>query len=176
MKKLLLLLVPVLLMAAACDTTPTIKEYVFDNLAFNYPSSWKLDNEDKSEDQVTGYLVKDDNTFIYFNLQKWEAELLEDLGDEDLVDAIASDAYDIFELDKDDEEMEIEDLDILQDGTEGDGFLVEYSGTNMGDPFTSRILCKMLGNYEILVRTETMEDANKAEINEILNSFKLRED
>ena len=96
--------------------------------------------------------------------------------DEDLVDAIASDAYDIFELDKDDEEMEIEDLDILQDGTEGDGFLVEYSGTNMGDPFTSRILCKMLGNYEILVRTETMEDANKAEINEILNSFKLLED
>ena len=176
MKKLLLFLVPVLMMAAACDTTPTIKEYVFDDLAFNYPSNWKIDNEDKEEDRVTLYLVKDDNTFIYFDLQKWEEELFEDLGDDDIVDAIASDAYTIFELDKDDEEMDIQDLDILQDGTEGDGFLVEYSGTNMGDPFTSRILCKMVGCYEILIRTETMDTANQAEIIDIMNSFKLLED
>lgn len=173
MKKLLLFLVPVLLMAAACDTTPTPKDYVFQDIAFTYPSNWKVDNEDKQEDRVTLYLVKDDNTFIYIDLQKWEEELFEDMGDEDIVDAIASDAYGIFELDKDDEEMDIQDLDILQDGTEGDGFLVEYSGTNMGDPFTSRILCKMVDTYEVLVRTETMEEANKAEINEILNSFRL---
>ena len=173
MKKLLLFLVPVLMLAAACDTTPTPKDYVFEDLAFTYPSNWKVDNEDKEEDRVTLYLVKDDNTFIYMDLQKWEEELLADLGDDDILDAIASDAYGIFELDKEDEEMEIEDLDILQEGKAGEGFMVEYSGTNMGDPFVSRILCKMFDNYEVLIRTETMDNANQAEINDIMNSFRL---
>ena len=172
MKKLLLFLLPVL-MLAACATTPKPVDYTFQNIMFTYPSNWKVDNEEMDGDRIKLYLVKDKDTFIYLDLEKMDEELLADLGDEDIIDAMASDAYSLFELDKDDEEMDIQDLDILQDGTEGDGFLVEYGGTNMGDPFTSRILCKMVGAYEVLVRTETMDQANQEEINEILNSIKL---
>lgn len=172
MKKFLLLLVPFLMLAAACDTTPKPKDYVFEDLAFTYPGNWKVDNEEKDGDRVTLYLVRDNDTFIYMDLQKWDEEQLEDVGDEDLVDFIASEAYELFELDKDDEEMDIQDLDILKEATDGDGFLVEYSGTNMGDPFVSRILCKMIDNYEVLVRTETSSREKQAEIIDIMDSFR----
>ena len=175
MKKLLLLLVPVLMLAAACDTTPTPIDYTFQDLVFTYPSDWKVDNEELDGDRITLFLVKDPDTFIYMDLEKMEEELFEDLGDDDIADALASDAYDLFELDKDDENMDIQDLDILQDGSEGDGFLVEYSGTNKDEPFLSRILSKMVGPYEVIVRTETGDKANQPEINDIMNSFRLIE-
>ena len=172
MKKFLLLIVPFLMLAAACDTSPKPVDYVFGDLAFTYPSDWNLEEDSKEEDMVTLILLKEDVGFLYMILQKWDEENFEDVGDEDIIDFIASEAYDLFELDKDNEEMDIQELDILKDGTEGDGFLVEYSGTNRGDTFVSRILCKMVDTYEVLIRTEAAEKVRQPEIIDIMNSFR----
>lgn len=169
MKKLFLLLMPLMLLAA-CENGP--KTYRFQDIVFDYPDNYQIKSEDIDGDRCELWLVRDGDNFMYLDLDMWEQELLDELTEEELSDGLVEDAYNLYALDLDDEDMDFDDDQTTVD-VDDDGIIVAYGGTHSGDPFYCVITNRMYDNYEVTTRSEATNKEILAEMSAIVKSIRL---
>ena len=176
MKKLLLLILP-LMMLCACETGP--KTYRYKDIAFDYPGNYKINNEsiNPDEDRCEVFLTKDGDNFIYLDLQRWPQDVLDELSDEELSDGLVEDAYNLYVADLEDDDMDFDDddtsVDIEDNGNVIMAYGGKYVGDHEGDPFFCVITNRLYGNYEVITRSEAMTKEILAEMSDIVNSVRL---
>lgn len=170
MKKWLLFLMPLILLAS-CDTSP--KTYRFKDIAFDYPSDYKIEEETIDGDRCELWLLKDGDNFMYIDLQKWDSELLSQLTEEELFDGLCEDAYNLYATDLDDDEMDFDDDETSVDMGDN-SVIIAYGGTHSGDPFLCVITNKLMGgNYEVTTRSEAMNKEILEEMSSIVKSIHI---
>lgn len=173
MKKLFILAVTALLLAA-CNTEP--KTYIYQDLSFTYPASYKLEDEDSSSEKLSLSLAKDDDNFMIVYVIPLDKDLLSELERSEIQSNVEEDALDLLMLDVDDEDMEIdkESINVLS-SPEGSapGILLSYDGTYYDDPFKGRISVTVMRNYEILLKYEATNDKALLEMTDIATSFNV---
>ena len=170
MKKWLLFLMPLFLLASCDSSSP--KTYRFQDLAFDYPSSYKVEKEDIDGDRCELWLLKDGDNFMYIDLQKWDSEMLSQMTEEELFEGLCEDAYNVYAADLEDEEMDFDD-DETSVEMDDNSVIMAYGGTHSGDPFLCVITNKLLKNYEVTTRSEAMDKETLEEMSSIMKSIHI---